>query len=767
MKNSYLLIVCLLLFMGQRAWGENMTQTIHFSHSNLKNDTLTGRDGHLYSLLSYPECGIYEKAGTPTLPITTVKFNLPGTASDISVDVKLSDITTHTLEAKPYPVQLGLSFSSNFDNIHFCTCDSTIYSSATEYPTEHGWIFSINSIEDNEKEVVVEISPISYLLQENRYKFSDNVTVVVNYTVSEEKDTSSLKAITSSSLGLPFYDYCVITSRALKDSFNRLIAWKREKGLNAGAVCVEDILENEQIQSDGLSGPSDDAGKVREYLRLLHTSQSQSGKQLFVLLGGNSEVVPIRKGRVRDEVECNKNEDTKIPADWYYSELTTVWPSNENDDLQSLSYYPDFAVGRLLCSSPEEIQTYTNKLLCYELNPGNGDTSYLNKGFYLQADAGQQLHMADSVASWSSSIFTTRTVYEENPSYNAESPTFPTGNQVIAKLNEKYGYASFYTHGTPYSIQTKTNGNNNINNPYNPIIHAITSVQGADSIIVHETNNGLNMLTNALYPMFMYTASCHSAPFDTFDSYNHYPCIGKSFTVGGVYGGPAMIGNTRLGPVFSSDILQKCFIENLLCLEADRGHIGTAFNLAKYQYSGRGDVCNKKYMTLTANLIGCPEMRLWTGNPKRFSFSYDPTYYSDEFSLYVNNDTLDHTYVGIRSLNEEEETYTCYPLHVGDDNQGTINPANKVITLHGRNYLPEILPITIQNTLMEGIHYAIGKDVVCGSNIIPTLEDWQTTVVFKAGSDYTFEKRGTFTITKGVVVEKGAKLKIINSPVQY
>ena len=40
-------------------------------------------------------------------------------------------------------------------------------------------------------------------------------------------------------------------------------------------------------------------------------------------------------------------------------------------------------------------------------------------------------------------------------------------------------------------------------------------------------------------------------------------------------------------------------------------------------------------------------------------------------------------------------------------------------------------------------------------------------IFFKNGSDYTFEKKGTFTMTKGVVVEKGAKLKVLNSNIDY
>ena len=768
MKNSYItLLAFLFLLIGQRALGESVTKKVHFNLSELKCDTITGGDGKMYSILSYPKCGIHQDIGTPTLPTSMVTLNVPGTASDITANVKLSCTTSQALQKLPFPVQPGIAFSSVPGEIRFHPCDSTSYNTTEEFPSEHAWISSVNTLEDGSKEVVVEFTPVSFLLQENIYKFSEDVAVSVDYTMSGTKDATRQTALTSSALGLPFYDYCVITNRALKESFTRLVAWKREKGINAGVVCVEDILENEHIQRDGTSGPADDAGKVRQYLRLLHASQNQTGRQLFVLLGGDSEVVPIRKGKVTNEVFWMKDADTKIPSDWYYSELNTLWPSNVDDEMGTISYSPNFSVGRLLCSTPEEVRIYTNKLLRYELNPGNGNTDYLKKGFYLQADHGQQYHMADSVASWTSDIFSTRTVFEENPSDSAMYPTFPTGNQVISKLNERYGYATFYSHGTPYCIKKKTPGNNDEHSQYNPTTYAITSVQGADSIIVSETANGLNKLTNGLYPMFMYSASCHSAPFDIYDTYNHYPCIGKSFTLGNGYGGPAMIGNTRLGPVFSSHILQKLFIEHLTSLEADWGHIGTAFAQAKYQYSRRADTANKKYMTLTSNLIGCPEMRLWTDRPRHFSYSYDPSYGTDMFSLIVNNDTLDHTYVGLRSINEEGESYETYLLDDSGTGQVIYNPANKVITLHGRNFLPEILPLTIQNTLMEGTHYVLAKDVVCGSNILPTSEDWQSTVVFKNGSDYTFEKKGTFTMTKGVVVEKGATLKIINSTINY
>ena len=40
-------------------------------------------------------------------------------------------------------------------------------------------------------------------------------------------------------------------------------------------------------------------------------------------------------------------------------------------------------------------------------------------------------------------------------------------------------------------------------------------------------------------------------------------------------------------------------------------------------------------------------------------------------------------------------------------------------------------------------------------------------VVFKSGSDFTFEKNGTFKLTKNVKIEQGAKLKVINTNINY
>ena len=80
--------------------------------------------------------------------------------------------------------------------------------------------------------------------------------------------------------------------------------------------------------------------------------------------------------------------------------------------------------------------------------------------------------------------------------------------------------------------------------------------------------------------------------------------------------------------------------------------------------------------------------------------------------------------------------------------------------LIGKNCIPQILPLYIHNPEMRGKHYLFTKDVKC-EGICGDM------VTFTNGSDYTFEKSGTFTFGKKSVIEMGAKIKVINSRIGY
>ena len=51
----------------------------------------------------------------------------------------------------------------------------------------------------------------------------------------------------------------------------------------------------------------------------------------------------------------------------------------------------------------------------------------------------------------------------------------------------------------------------------------------------------------------------------------------------------------------------------------------------------------------------------------------------------------------------------------------------------GKNCLPQIMPLIIQNATLRGTHYAIVKDVTCGKNV---RKGNQGDVIFDEKSDY-------------------------------
>ena len=74
------------------------------------------------------------------------------------------------------------------------------------------------------------------------------------------------------------------------------------------------------------------------------------------------------------------------------------------------------------------------------------------------------------------------------------------------------------------------------------------------------------------------------------------------------------------------------------------------------------------------------------------------------------------------------------------------------------------MPLTIQNVTLHGTHYVIVKDVICGKDV---RNGTQGDVTFEQDSDYTFETKGTFELTKGIEIKLGAQLEVIPSEINY
>ena len=714
-------------------------KTLHFDVDKFSISTVKCENESIYSRLEYEGIGTEsDEPGMPALPIYYKSVPLPIGATNIEVEIVERTNKIFNLDYPVIPVQEQAITSVLSSDPVFSWPNEEIYSKGTPFPDKIVSLAYTTNCTDMSNEVVIAIYPIVYMPSLNKVVFSQSLTFSIRYSI-ERKNQNNRAMQTRSSIGLPFYEYCIITRDSLISSFERIIAWKRTKGIDAGAVSIESILSNSYCSGDTVSGINDDAGKVRQYLQYAHLS----GKGKYVFFGGNYTILPIRYGTAVHDTWSYKDiwDAGNVPADQYFSELNSNW-NQDNDNFYgepfTMNYGPELFVGRLLCEKGKDIEYYTDKLLRYERNPGNGDFGYLKKAFYCQSDQMQLANQAQYLIATCSDVFTTNTILNEYPSANDMNPTYPTGTQVVDSMNSAhYGYLNWMGHGHPLAISTKTDSIQKANT------FAITSVQ-ADTIpyIRSEDGNGIDNLNNKDFPAIVYSISCTIAPFDIYRPvFGGYPNIGQSFTMGYNYGGPALIGNTRVGLVSSSHNLQKIF----------NGHFKNYSLGEALSYAKRDNNYTKHFMSLTTNLIGCPELHMWTNIPNYFGniVKSNSNTSDTNLSFTAYSDTVE---VAVRDVwgNDDVALYTFHPSY---SNLTIPNSQGKLITLKALNHIPEILHLENGSAIVHGRRYVYASSATLGGEA-------NSTFTVDNDADITIEKTGVLRLSGGFKVKQGARFVV-------
>ena len=779
-------VVALLFALSISAVNAQISYTATFDQHLLTTDTVS-ENGDSYLRLRYPDLWTQSAAGTPELPVHYLRFSVPCDATDFTVSVT-GETTTATRYTLPvYPTQPPIPSDRNTSEQLFVSPDSTVYSNNRYWPAVPVQVVDEGFLDGDNHIVTVAVWPISYAPTDGEILFRNSVNVRLDYSVKSagSENPSRLRAISRRATGrnnvrwgreeakrivvnpaqidgfapttatrsasprtvttLPDFEYTVVTSRELAPAFDRLIGWKRQKGYSAGVVCIEDILACPVFQGgDLVSNIDDDAGKLRAYLKYAY----DSGSLRYALLAGDYTVLPIRYGCGDHNYSSTKivSNNSKIPTDIYFSDFNGNW--NKDGDAHygepthdKVDFYPEIFVGRLLCTTRQEIANYTEKLIRYERNPGNGDYSYLQKAFYCQSDEMQQDNEAGIIKSAWGTTFHQDTVIEEFPSYETQSVTKPTGAEVIREMNNRYGFFSWHGHGAPAGITVRSRGTNEWD------YYAIVPFDGVlDKDSVHysmnvEVGHGLDNLTNQDYPAIAYSISCDVTPFDIYKQYNVTYNIGSSFTVAGLYGGPAFLGNTRSGWIGPSVRLEKLFVEQI---KSNSYQLGVAEALSKATFSD-------KWCKLTHSLIGCPEFEMWTDIPSVYD---DISVTRSNSSITVAGNGLNGSKVAITSgINGLPEIKTVTGASV------TINEVspNSVVTVYKHNAIPYIATLYLQNDTLRSSQYLHVNNVHIGKAVDTNRTEGD--VVLKSGT-LTLESGGDVWIDEGVIIENGATLII-------
>lgn len=599
MKNLSFCLLFFCLFFSPNLFSQ-VKHTINFSSEKLSLSGFTGSDNINYIKVKYNDIQRIDEAGMPELPVRFVNLIIPSGQKVKDINLSSSNKQVFNITNLVYPVQPDIPTSIYSEEIEFVKPNSEIYKSEDPYPSRIVQLAQDGYFDGQNHIVTLAVYPVQYIPKMNQLIFYSEIDISLvmeattppNLTVRNRKHSNQsiydnilqsivenpqdislyqVKPMQFSSFGktnsiatVNFYEYVVITTNALKNSFDKLVEWKKRKGIDIGVVTTEEIYAD--YTGDLISGINDNAGKIRQYL-----SDAYQEGTIWALLGGDNTVVPIRYGCGQNcdswnysccnppncNPPCYDIDTYKIPADLYFADFNGDWdvdsdefygqPTGDDPD-----YNPEIFVGRLLCSSStgsQDISNWTEKLIRYEQNPGEGDNSYLTGSFMTVSD-----HMldwynpnqAEQVADVLPNSFNS-TIWEELPSGASTSPTFPLGAEVVTEMNNHYGLYSWFNHGAPTTISVMSVGLNQ--GPW-WLVTTTDAINEGES----ETGNGLDNLTNEKYPSICYSIGCENVPFDVFDNCNWHTGrnMAQGFTVITKSGGPAFLGNSRYGWVSSS-----------------------------------------------------------------------------------------------------------------------------------------------------------------------------------------------------------------------
>ncbi len=726
------------------------------------------------------------------IPCKYVRFAVPYNATNISIScVRYGYPSIVNLDNSVYPVQQDFDGNTTEDQVYFTLPMSNYYFTPVGYPFERAWLVDDGFYHGCNRIITVAMCPFTYYGHLNRLEIARyNVTIsystnsvaqvpasggIVNlsdeiarvdtslinremnllkgFVANPEQVESFAHGITPYAYPYPDidndpggYNYCIITNRELAPAFKKLVALKRQKGYSAGTVCVEDIIANPFFLRDEVSNLQDSAASVRQYLRFAHRFHSTQ----FVLFGGKeSSGVPVRY------IDTQGNYNYNTPSDVYFSDLDMNWSiSARNGAWLTFNFAPELYVGRLLCDSLNHITNYTDKLLKYEFNPGNGNANYLKKALYMQNEIMQSSKECQFVQEFANGIFSDN----DTTLIQRESFEYPLGTDVINNINEnKYGYISLHGHGCPVGVNVNQLGSFT---PHKRII----GLRGwnlcpSSGRYLNEDGNSLESLTNKYFPNIMYSMSCTTMPYDIFykedENYTYdLPMnFGASFTLGKDYGGVAFLGNTRDGYCNYkygnglSTILEGMFLSQL---NNSSYKIGIAESNSKWIFSHENSLTSI-HVRLTHNLLGDPEVEMWTDIPSSIS-NYNIV--RNNNGIQVSGSLPDSCIVAYCDNNGHQGmlTYTGETLNLSN-----ISP-NSCIMLYKHNYLPAIAPLTIQNGTISKSQYVFASTLAIGKNVDSGRT--QGSVTIGSGAEYEVEATGDVLLGDGLIVEDGATLRI-------
>lgn len=661
-------------------------------------------------------------------------------------DISLPALLYKAVNIPVHYTTSGLNFTTEvqkellYENVYLMQNERGYISTDTMYIAPEISTMSVKDpveyifLERNMKNVsaLFSVAPFVYDYAEKKLYFVSSVSITLHDL--EYKASIPVKRFpkNSSIITTPqdSVDYMVITSRDLMDAFKPLCQWKRQKGLRTKIMAVEDIYELYEGATPQL--------KIKSCLY----NHYDLGLK-WALLGGDVGAVPIQQCYLR----YGPIGEDYIPADQFYSCFDGAfdWDKNGNgivgENVDDVDFIPEICVSRVPVNSVDDVSNFIGKLLKYEIAPS--PTNYMNRMLFSGAKITELL---------------------EN---GTKSDSHMVGLNIYNNYVTKYwGGEGFFLYDTGGSW----------GDSYGLRLYGfVEQIDSGYHFLYVNTHGNCNcwQLSSSLYTTFdvnrqrnrnatiILTSACLTNAFDS-----ELTSLGEAFinNPNGVC--VAYAGFSRESASYSggdpsgSNLYGAMFFEYLFSGKSffEPYRLGDIVTLAKMsQRPMSNGYFMARWNQLNYNLLGDPEMTIYTDDPQKFNVTAINV---ENGTIFVNSGGVDSCIITMVGTSPASDFQV---IKCGSSCEFDIPNEPVVITITKHNYIPLMYyvngtDIYIQNKEFSTAILFSAENVYMG-NFVTTMKD-SGDVVISLGAGLIIESQGRTILDKGTICKKGGSIYI-------
>lgn len=495
---------------------------------------------------------------------------------DIMSGIPVLDNTSYV--NLPYRM-ITLDESLIIDSFHFAepeskyssmmTFNGNIPLSMNAYQTEAEFKGALSpSLENTQNRGIIKVFPYSY-----------DGAGLITY---RKLELFTHRELTQDNKAEPAYDYLIICTAKYDTCFERLLEWKTMKGLRTKLYTTEHI--------ESLYAGADRQERIRNFIK----SEYAANHFTYLLLGGDSTQIPVRKMYA---LTCGAGyypDEDSIPADIYYSNLDGDFDFDNDGTYGELSdsadLIPEVYVGRILFDTivyqPGPVVT---KIIDYEKT---AETEHLERGMFLGMVLWNPPYSPGGKAKDRIADDIIPDYYHNLKFYESEGHTGDA--DILDSLDTGYSIINHNGHGSFKGIWVDQLSANNIS-------------RGDASVMANGNKTGL-----------FYSVGCWVGAFDRDTNGRNFAQCLQSAPYGGCI---AIICNSRYGwgaPGYPgwgvSDMFDYQYFKMLF--ESDNKELGKLLAEMKIMYEPLSKQENLyRWHQYQLNFFGDPNMSLYTRKP--------------------------------------------------------------------------------------------------------------------------------------------------------